>query len=72
MVADTADISLPLAALAGMRPDGGSDIAAVLLSLALQPRQLPALIRLALDVRKAMGRLRHCREALGSRFAFDI
>ena len=72
VVADTADTSLPPAALIGMRPDGGSDIAAVLLSLALHPRQLPALIRLALDVRKAMARLRHCREALGSRFAFDI
>ena len=72
VVADTAGTDLPPAALVGMRPDGGSDMAAVLLSLARQPRQLPALIRLALDVRKALARLRQCRLVLGSRFACDI
>ena len=72
VIADEAGTNLPPAALVGMRPDGGSDIAAVLLSLAMQPRQLPALIRLALDLRKAMAGLRQCRQALGSRFAWDV
>lgn len=43
-IADTADETLPPAALVGMAPDGGMALGAVLWSLAKQPGQLPALI----------------------------
>jgi hopanoid-associated phosphorylase len=45
VMSDAADRTLPQAALAGMRPDGGMNLAGVLLALAKAPRQLPALIR---------------------------
>ncbi|HWK34914.1 phosphorylase [Sphingomonas sp.] len=44
-ISDAADEDLPPAALVGMRPDGGVALGAVLLSLARQPNQLPALLR---------------------------
>lgn len=43
-IADTAEETLPPAALVGMAPDGGMALGAVLWSLAKQPGQLPALI----------------------------
>ncbi len=45
VMSDAADRTLPKAALAGMRPDGGMNLAGVLWALAKAPRQLPALIR---------------------------
>ena len=60
VISDAADTTLPPAALAGMRPDGGIAIAAVLASLARDPGQIPALIRTARDAEKAfraLGRL---------------
>jgi len=45
VISDAADRTLPKAALAGMRPDGGMNLAGVLWALAKAPRQLPALIR---------------------------
>jgi adenosylhomocysteine nucleosidase len=45
VISDGADRALPKAAQAGMKKDGGMDILAVLKSLALDPAQLPALIR---------------------------
>jgi hopanoid-associated phosphorylase len=45
VMSDAADRTLPKAALAGMRPDGGMNLAGVLWALAKSPRQLPALIR---------------------------
>jgi hopanoid-associated phosphorylase len=45
VVADPGHRALPRAALAGMRPDGRTDVIAVLRSLRSQPRELPALIR---------------------------
>jgi hopanoid-associated phosphorylase len=45
VMSDAADRTLPNAALAGMRPDGGMNLAGVLWALAKAPRQLPALIR---------------------------
>jgi adenosylhomocysteine nucleosidase len=46
VVADTAAHGLPPAALVGVRPDGGTDIGAVLRALLRRPGQLPALLRL--------------------------
>jgi hopanoid-associated phosphorylase len=45
VISDDAARTLPKAALAGMRPDGGMNIAGVLWALAKAPDQLPALIR---------------------------
>jgi hopanoid-associated phosphorylase len=45
VISDTASRTLPRAALAGMRPDGGMNLAGVLWALAKSPGQLPALIR---------------------------
>jgi hopanoid-associated phosphorylase len=45
VISDAADRTLPKAALAGMRPDGGMNLAGVLWALAKSPSQLPALIR---------------------------
>jgi adenosylhomocysteine nucleosidase len=70
VVADPADRGLPLSALAGMRPDGRTDTMAVLRTLVRQPRELPALIRTALDTRRARAALVRGRQLLGPRFGF--
>ena len=70
VIADPAERPIPLAALAGMRPDGGIDVLAVLASLAGTPSQLPALIRLAADTRRAMAALLRCHNLLGPGFGF--
>jgi len=64
-ISDSADHSLPIAAQRGMRPDGGMDIAAVLLALLGDPAQLPALIRTALAAETAFRALLRGRQLLG-------
>ena len=71
VVADSAGHQLPHAATVGMRPDGGVAIAAVLLSLARDPRQVPGLIRTALDARAAFAGLFRSRQLLDGCFGFD-
>lgn len=71
VISDLASDSLPPAAVAGMRPDGGTDAAAVLRGLARDPRQLPALIRTARDAAAAFRTLRHARRAAGAAFGFS-
>jgi len=68
-IADPAHRALPPAALAAMRADGGVDLAAVLGALGRGPRQLTALVRLALDSRRAFGALARARALLGADFA---
>ena len=70
IVADSVERTLPPAALVGMRPDGSTDIGAVLRSLAAAPGQLPALVRTALDAKRAFDELKRSRSALGDRFGF--
>lgn len=65
VVSDTASRDLPPAALVGMRPDGRTDLPAVLRSLAVKPLQLPALIQLAADTGKARSALLRCVRLLG-------
>ena len=65
VISDPAERSLPPAATVGMRRDGGIDLAAVIASLVLSPRQLPELARVAADVRVAMRTLGRCRSVLG-------
>ena len=57
VVSDAADVDLPPAATAGLKPDGSPDIWAVLKSLVGDPRQLPALIRTARNVETAYAAL---------------
>ncbi len=72
VISDPAERALPAAALAGMAPDGSTDIGAVLLSLARQPRQFPGLIRTARDARAAFLGLKVSRRRLSPQFAFDL
>lgn len=68
-IADPALRTLPPAALVAMRADGGLDLAAVLGALARRPRQLPTLLRLAFDARRAYCALLCARALLGADFA---
>lgn len=63
-IADTADDTLPEAALKGLNEEGRPAIGAVLLSLLTKPWQLPGLIRVALRSRTAMNALLRGRAAL--------
>ncbi|WP_338663980.1 hopanoid-associated phosphorylase [Pararoseomonas sp. SCSIO 73927] len=65
VVSDGADRSLPPAARVGMRPDGGMDLPAVLLSLARNPLQLPALIRTGWEAERAFRALLRGHDRLG-------
>jgi nucleoside phosphorylase len=67
VVSDAADRSLPRAAQAGMAPDGGMDIGAVLRALVRDPRQLPALIRVGGEAETAFKALGRGRDLLGPR-----
>ena len=64
-ISDGADRALPRAAQAGMRPDGGMDVLAVMAALARRPRELPALIRTGLEAETAFRALLRGRQLLG-------
>jgi hopanoid-associated phosphorylase len=66
-IADPVSRAIPTAALAGMGTDGHVKIGAVLLSLAGNPAQLPALLHLAADTRQAFRTLLRCHDLLGPR-----
>lgn len=67
VVIDPAERSLPPAALAGMRPDGSVNIFGVLGSLAKNPLQLPALLRVGKDAGHAKQAMRFGREVIALR-----
>ena len=54
VISDTAHHDLPPAACVPLRPDGSIDLPRVLVALARQPSQLPALLRLARDTNVAL------------------
>jgi adenosylhomocysteine nucleosidase len=54
VIADPAERELPPAALIGMGDDGRVDLAAVIRSVARQPGQIPALIGVGLDTKRAL------------------
>jgi hopanoid-associated phosphorylase len=64
-ISDGADRALPLAAQAGMSPDGAMDVAAVMRELARRPWELPALIRTGMEAEAAFGALLRGRQLLG-------
>jgi hopanoid-associated phosphorylase len=69
VISDRADQSLPPAALAAMKPNGGIALGRVLKSIALNPTQIPALMRTSRESEKAFRTLVRCRDALGPALA---
>jgi len=65
VISDTAADALPPAFAVAMRPDGGTDIAAMLGSLARNPAQLLAFIRAARNATTALRQLSLGRDLLG-------
>jgi hopanoid-associated phosphorylase len=69
VVLDPAGRALPSAALAAFGQDGGTDLGALLFTLAAHPGQLAGLLQLARDAALARAALRTTRALLGDRFA---
>jgi hopanoid-associated phosphorylase len=65
VITDPVERALPQSVLVGMRPDGTTDVGAVMRSLVRRPRELPALLRAALDARAARAGLLRGRQLLG-------
>jgi hopanoid-associated phosphorylase len=63
-VSDDARRTLPLAAQAGFRPDGTSDLGAVIAGLVRRPWELPGLVRTGLEASVALAALRRAAPAL--------
>ena len=70
VVIDPAHRVVPEAALAGMRPDGGTSITAVMRELIAGPSQLSGLLRVAFDAYAARRALLSARRLLGPDFGF--
>lgn len=69
VISDSAEDVLPPAFAVAMTPAGGTDIAAMLLSLARRPSQLPAFVRAARNGSAALGALLRGYRGLGLRLA---
>lgn len=65
VIADPADRAIPQAAIAGMAADGSTRALPVLARLALRPREIPAVARLACDSRAAHAALGRVALAVG-------
>ncbi len=72
VITDPAKRSLPVSAVAAMRPNGTTNIAAMLCSVLSRPRDLPALFQTALDARAARATLVRGRNLLGPAFASPL
>ena len=70
VVVDPAGQTVPRVAVIGQRADGTADPRAVLSALMREPREAPAMMRLACDAWIATRALLRCRRQLGERFAF--
>jgi hopanoid-associated phosphorylase len=64
VIADPAARAIPVSALAAMRPNGTTDIAAMIWSMLKRPADLPAVVRTALDARAARATLLRGRQLL--------
>ncbi|TWT00731.1 phosphorylase [Reyranella sp. CPCC 100927] len=69
VISDSADRTLPPAALVAIGPDGKLKLGAVLRSIAARPGQIAGLIRTGRDNRRAMASLGRCAALLGPGFA---
>ena len=72
VITDPARRSLPVSAVAAMRPNGTTNIAAMLRSVLKRPRELPALFQTALDARAARATLVRGRHLLGPAFTLPL
>lgn len=63
-IADTADDRMPSLAAKALRPDGSTDVSAVLRGLLVHPGDLPDLLRLATRTRRALRTLARTAPAL--------
>jgi len=68
VITDPAKRALPASAVAAMRPNGTTNIGAMLRSVLKRPRELPALFQTALDARAARATLVRGRYLLGPAF----
>jgi hopanoid-associated phosphorylase len=68
VITDPAMRALPASAVAAMRPNGTTNIVAMLRSVIKRPRELPALFQTALDARAARATLVRGRSLLGPAF----
>jgi adenosylhomocysteine nucleosidase len=68
VITDPAKRALPASAVAAMRPNGTTNIGAMLRSVLRQPKELPALFQTALDARAARATLVRGRHLLGPAF----
>lgn len=69
VVSDAAERALPPAVMVSMRPGGGLDLPAILLSVVKKPGQIPGLVRTGSESRRAFAALLRCRQSLGPTFA---
>jgi hopanoid-associated phosphorylase len=65
VITDPAKRALPASAVAAMRPNGTTNIGAMIRSVLMCPRELPALFQTALDARAARATLVRGRHLLG-------
>lgn len=65
VITDPAQRALPPAVLVGMRPDGKTDMAAVVWALMRRPQDIPGVLQAALDARAARATLLRGRQLLG-------
>jgi nucleoside phosphorylase len=70
VIADPAGRRVPQAALAGLRPDGTTDVGACLRSLVRNPAEVPPLAWVAVDTARAMLRLLRCAQLAGPGLGF--
>ena len=68
VITDPAKRALPASAVAAMRPNGTTNIGAMLRSVLRRPTELPALVQTALDARAARATLVRGRHLLGPAF----
>jgi adenosylhomocysteine nucleosidase len=68
VIIDPAERAVPRAAIAGMGPDGRTDIPAIVRDIVKRPSQLVQLARLALDALAARSELQRVRRLLGPHF----
>ncbi|MGH6795476.1 MAG: phosphorylase [Methylocella sp.] len=71
VVADPADRQLPHAALVAMKPDGSIALGAIASSIFRDPRQVPQLLRIALDARAAFAALFRGRKMIAGTLGFS-